>query len=1228
MRKPVSLIVLFLCIIFLSNAQDNPPVKYQSLLWEITGNGLTKPSYLFGTMHVSSKMAFHLSDSFYLAIAGCDAVSLEVNPKEWQPAMFRVEEAQAVMQRYKSRLLTEYMNENSFRLNTNYDDNLKRALIEEPYQISGLLYRTAQYQADFQENTYLDLYIYQTGRKLGKKALGVENYMESEKLMLEATEDMMKEKRKVKLNTSGENPYTLQQKLQDAYRKGDLDLMDSLNKMMTVSEAFNEKFLYKRNEIQANSIDSIIKHESLFVGVGAAHLPGERGVIELLRKKGYTLRPIKMEERDAERKEKIDKMRVPVVMKQVSTPDGFIQLSLPGDLYKRANTFGYDGWQYADMENGTYYMVTRINTNAGMVGQNEDAVLKNIDSLLYDNVPGKILKKEAITRSGYKGFDILNKTRRGDIQRYNLLVTPFEILMIKMSGTEDYVTGKEADEFFGSIKLKEQDNKAVNFMPLSGGFKASFPQTPNVSFSRSTEDRLPGWEYEAVDKSTGDAYIVWQKSINNYRFLEEDTFSLSLMEQSLKGSDIISKQLSRKFDKLNGYACLDMLFSLKKGGILKARAVIKGADYYLAAVESKNEKSDFKKFFDDFKLTGFNYSGTDWYTDSANKFSVRTPVRPIIPEDLRSYVEKSQSANFLLRPQDSYTSITQTESACFKSDSTGESVLVTIQTLPKYFYRKDTLKFWDNEMRWSKLAEDFIIKQKEYFKTNDTVFGCKYTLLDTNTNQKIKGLLEVKGNTLYKITALTDNLGQESDFIKDFFASFRVDLKSNGYTMFESKTPLFFKDYASKDSLTRKIAHNAINSVQFEGKDLDKIMQHINKLKPESKTYLETKEKWIHAVGRMDDTCCVEKSVAILKNIAANAGDTSALENVAVLGLARTKSQASYNELKDILTNKTPVFDNSSEYRVLFSYIDDSLSLAKSLYPELLQLETIEDYKYPVNSLLYKLVDSGYLKGDDYAGYFSKIYFDARIQLKKQKGRDDATNRNDDENEEATEPVRYVQQMNTSSISNNNLSVYGVLLMPFYDQKTEVPKFFETVLQSKDMNAKMSAVTLLLKNDKPVPDTVLESFASNDKYRAVLWEQLEKIKKQNLFPAKYKTQEDLAKSLLLNNKNFEKFADAQLIGKQYVDLKSEKGYVYFFKYKLQKSGDWLLGISGVQPKEQASVNANKYLVTMTDRKFKTDKSELEQCQEKLNQMILAKHKSAAFFFQERNNNTITGLMLR
>jgi len=71
--------------------QKSQSKKYPSLFWEITGNGLAKPSYLFGTMHVSSKMVFHLSDSFYYAMKNVDAVALELNPDLWQGQMVNLD---------------------------------------------------------------------------------------------------------------------------------------------------------------------------------------------------------------------------------------------------------------------------------------------------------------------------------------------------------------------------------------------------------------------------------------------------------------------------------------------------------------------------------------------------------------------------------------------------------------------------------------------------------------------------------------------------------------------------------------------------------------------------------------------------------------------------------------------------------------------------------------------------------------------------------------------------------------------------------------------------------------------------------------------------------------------------------------------------------------------------------------------------------------------------------
>ncbi|MBK6379908.1 MAG: TraB/GumN family protein [Chitinophagaceae bacterium] len=266
---------------------------------------------------------------------------------------------------------------------------------------------------------------------------------------MEAYADMAKEKKRKYADTDGESRYDILEKTQDAYRRGDLDLMDSLDRMMDRSEAFTEKFLFKRNEIQANSMDTIMRKNSLFVGVGAAHLPGPRGVIELLRTMGYTLRPIYMTDRDAAQKEVVDKMKMPVNFTTQTADDGFFSVAMPGPLFKLSGeNQKLDRRQYSDMANGAYYLVTRIKTHAAFLGQNEKDVLSKVDSILYENIPGKILSKKVISKNGYTGFDISNRTRRGDLQRYHIFITPFEVLFFKISGKENYVDGVEAEQFF------------------------------------------------------------------------------------------------------------------------------------------------------------------------------------------------------------------------------------------------------------------------------------------------------------------------------------------------------------------------------------------------------------------------------------------------------------------------------------------------------------------------------------------------------------------------------------------------------------------------------------------------------------------------------------------------------------------------------------------------------------------------------------------------------------
>src|SRR5688500_10082060 len=67
---------IFTNIVNLS-AQDT---NNQTLLWRIQKNGMEKPSFLFGTMHISDKKAFNFRDSLYIYLEQAEAFALEFNP--------------------------------------------------------------------------------------------------------------------------------------------------------------------------------------------------------------------------------------------------------------------------------------------------------------------------------------------------------------------------------------------------------------------------------------------------------------------------------------------------------------------------------------------------------------------------------------------------------------------------------------------------------------------------------------------------------------------------------------------------------------------------------------------------------------------------------------------------------------------------------------------------------------------------------------------------------------------------------------------------------------------------------------------------------------------------------------------------------------------------------------------------------------------------------------------
>jgi uncharacterized protein YbaP (TraB family) len=1259
--------ILAAALIFCFYAQSQGPAKakakkYPSLFWEISGNGLKKPSYLFGTMHVSSKIAFNLADSFYLAIKNSEVVALETNPETWQEDMNNYDLGSSKY-RYgfnpglMNDMPGDFLNIKTLRFGK-YEKKLEVAMFSKPSMINNLLYRSmSDNTSDFEEDTYLDLYIYQTGKKLGKKVAGVEQYEQSMKLMAEAFRDAAKEKNKKEKSFDYDEEFS-PAKLQEAYRAGNLDQLDSINKLNSQSDAFDEKFLYRRNEIQANSIDSILKRSSLFVGVGAAHLPGDRGVIELLRRKGYKLRPIYMGTRDSKQKDAVEKVRVPVTFSTQSADDGFYKVDIPGKFYRFGQNFLFDQQQYADMANGSFYMVTRVKTNSLYWGHNADVVAKKIDSLLYENVPGKILSKTEITKSGYKGYDITSRTRRGDYNRYNIFITPFEVVFFKMGGNGEYVkNGDEAKRFFNSIQLKEFKNGGwKKFQPAYGGFSVNFPQQPYESFGDNVQ-------YDAEEKTTGQHFSVIRTDIHNYRFAEEDTFDLALMDESFGSADYIEKNVARKQIVYKGYPALDCQYKQKDGSVIFTRFLIQGPHYYTLVAHGKNENNAAEKFFNSFELIPFIYKELKERKDTAMYFSVKTSW---FPEEKKTKVDLPDEDSYAPDDDDddNYFSLAKDDykTRLVKNDTTGEAVYISFSRTSKYEYVDSTLLRDNKYLFMPGFDTTWIVRSAKKSSLPNGMKVMEQVVSDTNSSRAIITKTFYKEGLYFQLTTETDTLSQPSSFVKSFFENFIPADTLKIISPFTKKSKVFFNDFFGNDSVARKKAINSVWQIDMDSTDLALLTKAINSFKWSEKKYLERKSSFINKLGDIP----VKASADLLKDIYYAAGDTVQLQHTALTALINQKTQYSFNLFKNIITSEPPVLDteNSSQsnyrtysYRSIYSNsglsgssflneLYDSLQLTRSILPDLLPLMTLDDYKKPIMHLLKKMVDSNLVKAKDYEMYYSKFLIEAKQQLKKQAIEEKKSAIEKAEDEKTETKTANLYRRNEGEQGNEELITYATLLLPFRETNPAVNDVLKQMLSSNDKRLKYNTAYLLLRNKVTLPDTMLMYFAKLDDFRYELFTDMRTLKMLDKFPAEYKNQQDLSKSKLFSSSYYSKPDSMVFIDSLPASLKDRKGFVFFYKYKTKKDDlFWKLATAGLMSQDNKPFNydddedeedddddtgytsimsgwnfsrdENKIVFTeFTDEKIKEEVPLKEQMEKQLKKILYSKRKSAKMFYNE------------
>ncbi|MCZ4410312.1 TraB/GumN family protein [Cryomorphaceae bacterium 1068] len=270
------------------------------LLWRIDGKELDKTSFLFGTMHVSDERVYNFSDSVLLAFDSAEILAKELSRSDVFEAAMQKRFSKTQNSAFKDQFDEEEYTQirEAFRKRTKLDlDKVDNA---NPLLINQLL-RESQKKDDKSSLLILDEYLEECALRMNKQVVGLEKPFDGIRSGQEFSNSFEKEFFKMRLLTNMDSIFETYDKMQDNsfiskanlrienYRDGKLPEFN----MEENSRAMSTFAMKDRNTKMAQGLDSLMKKGSVFCAVGASHLPGEYGLIEMLREKGYTVEVVR-----------------------------------------------------------------------------------------------------------------------------------------------------------------------------------------------------------------------------------------------------------------------------------------------------------------------------------------------------------------------------------------------------------------------------------------------------------------------------------------------------------------------------------------------------------------------------------------------------------------------------------------------------------------------------------------------------------------------------------------------------------------------------------------------------------------------------------------------------------------------------------------------------------------------------------------------------------------------
>lgn len=805
------------------HAQSKDRSHYQ-LLWRIDAPGAQPPSYLFGTMHVTDKRVFDFSDSVLTALQSSTAFAMEVDMDSMMAYMLSpdgpftdtVDHLKGVLApdeyRYVDSLILKKTGAPLEQLKLKRWWFLEKLLIDDEEELSKSAGNTGA-----PESVFLDAWLHQKATSLNKPVHSLERMQNQLDFMSDDVSEMQKQSFLWNIgyyrNEEGDTDDPLKARvayldsLANLYYMGDLQQM---TRLVNNGDGSDDPGLTARNSEMTGNLAALIKKGSVFAAVGAAHLPGAKGIISLLREKGYTVTPVKATFTGVAQQER----------QQLDSIKGY-SLNRIADGYSVALPGNPIAYPIPNMNRKMYVGINgndagfAIAIDIPLLAADKSAMVKSMVANMAAQGNAEVQRSYPITYRNMPGTEAV--MLQGNMPFYLRLFLRNNRAFIFMYLSEAAADSSARNDFFQSVRFYDIVRPVTVYDTISRpqfGFSVIMPS--DAMHAKIGEDELrPEELYSALDDANSISYVMRVEKMKKGYYSKDDRILLENIRAALIGKDSTVQLLDSTVTELDGLPRHNFTYRHANGFISRIQYIPRGNLAYCQLCvydAARTDSSYWHRFLDDFHILPFKAKAPDVsFVPADSSFAVTGP-EPFTGGAMKEYNRSSAVKLYQYHAMD--------------SASYAMYIVEMIKYSGYFHYNQDTLI---NALLNRKDTNFILMGDKQY--TSDGL-----PVHETEVKGRYAGMRRyrkviVAGHTVYQLSAIVPEEIAATGYAQQFFASFRPGAGEHADTrrLDQKKLDLLLKDLQSADTAIFYQASEYLENFAPDSSDLGPVLSALNK---------------------------------------------------------------------------------------------------------------------------------------------------------------------------------------------------------------------------------------------------------------------------------------------------------------------------------------------------------------------------------------------------------------